>query len=305
MPNPNISTQDWYYHAPSKRVVQPAKPAPAASQIPGIGGLPDELANPEGDDRHFRRKWIRDTDSKYIKLAKGGGRKNLLTFRSPQVKAEEPVPYPRVEWFDHEHPEEEVDESSHEFVVQNEEENKEKKQGYQVLPEWYVHVHDVPADDEIVTGSYRSKRPIMGFDNLSKWQRDSKDAKQNPNNVRLPPLKKIHKVDKRYEELKAAQRIAPQAQGRHARLPKIENEQVDFKHLMSMGYQRDWLQEQKQKTKEEKTEKKKQQEEVEDKREKQHNKAIRKPNNASDSDKPMFKLSKFERIQPRVESFRT
>ncbi|RMX55059.1 hypothetical protein pdam_00007275 [Pocillopora damicornis] len=255
MPNPNISTQDWYYHAPSKRVVQPAKPAPAASQIPGIGGLPDELANPEGDDRHFRRKWIRDTDSKYIKLAKGGGRKNLLTFRSPQVKAEEPVPYPRVEWFDHEHPEEEVDESSHEFVVQNEEENKEKKQGYQVLPEWYVHVHDVPADDEIVTGSYRSKRPIMGFDNLSKWQR--------------------------------------------------ENEQVDFKHLMSMGYQRDWLQEQKQKTKEEKGEKKKQQEEVEDKREKQHNKAIRKPNNASDSDKPMFKLSKFERVQPRVESFRT
>lgn len=120
---------DWYYHAPSKRVVQPAKPAPPASQIPGIGGLPDELANPEGDDRHFRRKWIRDTDSKYIKLAKGGGRKNLLTFRSPQVKAEEPVPYPQVEWFDHEHPEEEVDESSHEFVVQNEEENKEKKQG--------------------------------------------------------------------------------------------------------------------------------------------------------------------------------
>ena len=35
-----------------------------------------------------------------------------------------------------------------------------------------------------------------------------------------------------------------------------ENEQVDFKHLMSMGYQRDWLQEQKQKTKEEKSEKK-------------------------------------------------
>ena len=35
-----------------------------------------------------------------------------------------------------------------------------------------------------------------------------------------------------------------------------ENEQVDFKHLMSMGYQRDWLQEQKQKTEEEKGEKK-------------------------------------------------
>lgn len=101
--------------------------APPASQIPGIGGLPDEQANPEGDDRHFRRKWIRDTDSKYIKLAKGGGRKNLLAFRSPPLKAEEPLPYPRVDWFDHEHlPEDELDESGHD--VQHEEEDTEKKQ---------------------------------------------------------------------------------------------------------------------------------------------------------------------------------
>lgn len=117
-------------------------------------------------------------------------------------------------------------------------------------------------------------------------------------------MKKTHKVDKRYEELKAAQRVAPQGQGRHARLPKIENDQVDFKHLMSMGYQRDWLQEQKEKTKDEKAEKRKQQAELEDKRETQHNKVIRKPH-VSDSDKPMFKLSRFERVQPRVESFRT
>ena len=103
--------------------------APPASQIPGIGGLKDEFANPENDDRHFRRKWIRDTDSKYIKLAKGGGRKNLLVFRSPPAKAEEPVPYPRVDWFDHDHPaDDELDESGH--ALQHEEHQKDPKPGY-------------------------------------------------------------------------------------------------------------------------------------------------------------------------------
>lgn len=119
---------DWYYHAPSKKAVQSPKAVPPASQIPGIGGLPDESAFPEGDDRHFRRKWIRDTDSNYIKLAKGGGRKNLLAFRSPPLKTEEPVPYPRVDWFDHEHPDEdELDESG--YAVQRQEEHTEQKEG--------------------------------------------------------------------------------------------------------------------------------------------------------------------------------
>ena len=120
---------DWYYHAPSKRTTKSPKPVPAASQIPGIGGLKDELANPESDDRHFRRKWIRDTDSKYIKLAKGGGRKNLLTFSSPPAKPEEPVGYPRVDWFDHDHPEDELDESDH-MVHHHKEQHKEPKSGY-------------------------------------------------------------------------------------------------------------------------------------------------------------------------------
>ncbi|XP_078345208.1 uncharacterized protein C7orf57 homolog isoform X2 [Oculina patagonica] len=290
MPNPHISTQDWYYHAPSKKTVQTPKAAPPASQIPGIGGLPDEQAHPEGDDRHFRRKWIRDTDSKYIKLAKGGGRKNLLSFRTPPQKAEEPVAYPRVDWFDHEHPAEDELDEYYDDEAQHMEEHKEHKEGYHVLPEWYVHshVHDVPDEDQFVTGSYRTKRPIMGFDNLSKWQRDAKDTKQNPNNVRLPPLKKTHKTDKRYEELKEAQKNEPQVQRRQARLPKIENQPVNFGHLLSMGYQRDWFEEQRHKVKNERDDKKKQQQEMEEKREIQNRNAMR-----------------FERVQPRVESFRT
>lgn len=49
----------------------------AVSQIPGIGDLdnsPVDLA----EDVHLRRKWIRDTDSSYTKLAKAGGRKGTV-----------------------------------------------------------------------------------------------------------------------------------------------------------------------------------------------------------------------------------
>lgn len=303
MPNPHISTQDWYYHAPIKRTTKSPKAAPPASQIPGIGGLKDEFANPESDERHFRRKWIRDTDSKYIKMAKQGGRKNLLAYRSPPVKPDEPVPYPRVDWFDHDHPEED-DEAGQ--PAQLEEQHKEPaKEGYRVLPDWYVHVHDLPSDDEVVTGAYTRKRPIIGFDNLSNWQREDKDSKGNTSNVRLPPLKRIHKRDKRYEELKQAQKCAPQQ--RQVRLPKIDPEPVNFKHLLSMGYQRDWLNEQDQKSKEKRTERKQQQKEHEEKREEQNRNAIsmRKPKDGSKSDKPLFKLSRFESMQPRVETFRT
>jgi len=218
---------------------------------------------------------------------------------------EEPIPYPRVDWFDHEQPvEDELEESGD--AVQQQEENTEQKEGYRVLPEWYVHVHDVPDEDQYVTASYKMKRPIMGHDNLSKWQRDAKDGREKPNNVRLPPLKKTSKLDKRYEELMEAQKIDRQTQRREVRLPKIDSQPVNFKHLLSMGYQRDWFDEQGQKAKQERAEQKKQQKEMEEKRETQNRNATRKPKlNNSDSDKPIFKLSKFDKVQPRVESFRT
>ena len=61
-------------------------------------------------------------------MAKQGGRKNLLAYRSPPVKPDEPVPYPRVEWFDHDHPEED-DEAGQ--PAQLEEHDKEPaKEGY-------------------------------------------------------------------------------------------------------------------------------------------------------------------------------
>jgi len=44
------------------------------SQIPGLSSDADQQA---GEDNNYStRKWIRDTDSEYVKLAKSGGRKS-------------------------------------------------------------------------------------------------------------------------------------------------------------------------------------------------------------------------------------
>lgn len=95
---------DWYYHAPSKNpTTHEAQEPPPPSQIPGLSNvieLPDEM-----EERRFRRKWIRDTDSKYIQLAKGGGRKNLLSYKDPPEETQLSMGYPRVDWFDHYNPE--------------------------------------------------------------------------------------------------------------------------------------------------------------------------------------------------------
>lgn len=90
--------QAWFYHAPNKKKNTEQQAVPPASQIPGLSVLEDTVEPQLGT-----RNWVRDSDSKYIKLAKGGGRKHLLSFpekKKPQ-SPDGPKPYPRVEWFDH------------------------------------------------------------------------------------------------------------------------------------------------------------------------------------------------------------
>ena len=94
---------DWYCHPANERSKKEVAEVLPASQIPGLSHLPDDSAMEMEDDRAFKRKWIRDTDSKYVRLAKGGGRHDLLTFRDPKPRADEAKLYPRVDWFDHEY----------------------------------------------------------------------------------------------------------------------------------------------------------------------------------------------------------
>ena len=61
----------WFYHAPAKKV-QKEEPvgAPPPSQIPGMWGTDAPLEKEEPREMVFR-----DTDTKYIRMAKMGGRK--------------------------------------------------------------------------------------------------------------------------------------------------------------------------------------------------------------------------------------
>lgn len=62
------------------------------SQIPGINGCQD--GKPPGQNRPY----YKDTDSKYVRLAKQGGRRDLLNYQEFD-QHKEAVAYPRVDWY--------------------------------------------------------------------------------------------------------------------------------------------------------------------------------------------------------------
>ena len=67
---------------------------PPPSQIPGLSDvsqLPPETPN--------GRIWLRESDSNYIRLAKQGGRPDLLVMRAPEPPSDAPVGYPRCDWY--------------------------------------------------------------------------------------------------------------------------------------------------------------------------------------------------------------
>ncbi|KAK3729450.1 hypothetical protein QZH41_009994 [Actinostola sp. cb2023] len=270
MPNPNISTQgkttclhflsDWYYHAPSKSSSnnEPLEPPPA-SQIPGLSNFieePDEM-----EERRFRRKWIRDSDSKYIKLAKGGGRQNLLSYKDPPPEQQAEVRYPRVDWFDHYNPEQA---QGYTQPLPPVEFHKTKKiqprtKPHRVLPEWYVHDQQQDVDekqdlDDHTGQEYmynKNKKTIVSFDNMSAWEREAKNEEADDGKrVKLPP---IH--NKKQMNNKPAKDLLSFPKRMVRATHTIDSNPVNFRHLLSMGYQKDWFEEQNNKYSDEKKKK--------------------------------------------------
>ena len=91
----------WFYHAPAKKKNSEPVVPPPLSQIPGLSNEAYLQAEdlPKG-------RWIRETDSKYVQLAKQGGRPDLLCTVTPEPPSEEPVGYPRPDWYYDETPQE-------------------------------------------------------------------------------------------------------------------------------------------------------------------------------------------------------
>jgi len=291
---PSTSTQDWFYSVPSKRSEAPAKDAPAPSQIPGLSNLPDDPSME--NDRTARRKWIRDTDSKYIKLAKAGGRRDLLKYRDPPEVSSEAVPYPRVDWFDHQAP------------GNDDETDANKDVDCRVLPEWYVHDVEHVAEPEGLRripskvaglpskrGPEEKSRNPISFDKMSCWEREKREDQK------LPSIRRSKgKLSKSQSQLSVPQQSQAQVPLNSVRLPQIQ-EQVDFSKLMSNHYQREWHEEQK---KEREKSRVKRKEEESEKRAKmeilsQPRKGLRAT--GVQEEKPLFKMSRFANVPARVQ----
>ncbi|NP_001123673.1 uncharacterized protein C7orf57 homolog [Xenopus tropicalis] len=226
------ATCEWFYHAPLKQEDMSVSAAvlPPTSQIPGLS----DLAEPHNESfNQSRKKWIKDTDSDYVKLAKQGGRPELLK----QVES-----------------------------------TKKSSSVYNALPEWYTHVSEnSPAEykepplrnipdymvhEELNTSQheqkYEGKRGPFDFDQKSVWQRDSegviKENQEDKKQVKLPDIKTRFKGESRT----LLGKVPPTIKAKGAKLgkkcffppmPVSQNkETVNISKLMSNGYGNDWFQ---------------------------------------------------------------
>lgn len=234
----NGGTQDWFYHAPArKKEGESAVEYPAPSQIP-LGNI---VTEDREEETGMKRGWIRDCDSKYTRLAKMGGRKDLLRFREPRTTPTEAKSYPRVEWFDH--------------VEDDPPENTGPRQIF--LPEYMVHEEHQPEINPETT-EYRAssgptRRPPFSLqDKLTAFQRDGDRVCDKT--VKLPEEQPFQRKPaagskKKEQQLKAAaKQQTVQKRGGSSdsdkRYPTVDmnppQDKASMSKLLSMGYQIDW-----------------------------------------------------------------
>lgn len=117
----NLKDIGWMYHTAAAPRSKAEITVPPTSQIPGLGNMPDSMAEKEAEPR----RGIKETDTPYIVMAKQGGRRDLLRFRENSTADGSPQDYPRCDWF---------------YLEDNllEEDGNEKEDWQSRLPEYMV-----------------------------------------------------------------------------------------------------------------------------------------------------------------------
>nr|XP_032652712.1 uncharacterized protein C7orf57 homolog isoform X3 [Chelonoidis abingdonii] len=215
---------EWYYHVPLKRLEKTMNSEisiPPPSQIPGLSNLGEHH-----NEITFgsRRKWIKDTDSEYVKLAKQGGRPDLLKHFTPSTRKTSPVAYAVPDWYTH-----------HSKPLTDD----ESKAQVSSMPDYMVH-EEFKSDQ--LNGNYETKRGPFDFDMKSIWQRDAED-KENKEKKKV----KLPAINPKYPN-----RIPPSTAnkefhgGNRLYFPPMpgqkNNEPINFSKLISNGYRDDWIQ---------------------------------------------------------------
>ncbi|XP_078056851.1 uncharacterized protein C7orf57 homolog [Mustelus asterias] len=207
--------QDWFYHIPQKptKTDKSQVQLPPTSQIPGLS----KLAEPHKEATFAsRRLWIKDSDSDYVKLAKQGGRADLLKHHSPPPRKSPPVPCSQPEWFVHAPP------SS---------KNKDVPKWY--LPEYMVHEEFVPSPP----------RKLHDPDKTALEKEVEDNEKENKGKLKLPEITDKKQKDKVFTK-KTAQEDNLENKFPSMPLPK-KNEPINFTKLITNGYAEDWIQQRK------------------------------------------------------------
>lgn len=232
------SEQGWFYHAPKTQQAQPKVEAPPASQIPGLSDLaemPQEYPPQRG--------MIKDTDSKYIIMAKQGGRRDLLSMRDPLPK-QEAKGYPKVDWF---------------YLEDNRIEDEAAKTGtdrkYQsMMPEYMVHDVYTPSwqdEQDSNDSAGKSKKAPFAFDSTTVFQREGDHCTDKTQ--KLPEEKRIgYGVRAEKMKNKTIQHTTPKPdrakppssqmeQKKYNAMPAPkDDEKTDMSKVLSFGYGQEW-----------------------------------------------------------------
>ncbi|XP_019396721.1 PREDICTED: uncharacterized protein C7orf57 homolog isoform X2 [Crocodylus porosus] len=212
---------EWYCHVPLKPSEKSEIPLPPKSQIPGLG----DFMEPSSEITFGgRRKWIKDTDSEYVKLAKQGGQPDLLKYYPPTTRKSSPVAYALPDWYIHHTKTPVIDES---------------KTYVSSMPDYMVHEE---FKSEQQNSNYETKQGPFDFDVKSVWQRDAEDKEnKEKKKVKLPAIKP--KYPNRMQNAPTNKEFHEGNRLYFPPMPVQKNgEPVNFSKLISNGYGNDQIQ---------------------------------------------------------------
>ncbi|XP_072139158.1 uncharacterized protein C7orf57 homolog isoform X1 [Mobula birostris] len=211
-----FSDCDWFYHIPRKpnQTDKSQLQLPPTSQIPGLS----DLAEPHKEITFERRRlWIRDTDSDYVKLAKQGGRADLLRHFSPPPRKSPPIPSSQPEWFTHVPP------------------SPTKTKG---VPKWYLPEYMV--HEEFIPSRSDKKSKCRPHDS-DKTTLEKDNEKENEAKVKL----KLPKITDKKQRNKWFTKKTVEGENKFPAMPlPKKNEPVNFTKLIANGYAEELIQQQ-------------------------------------------------------------
>ncbi|KAL8566127.1 hypothetical protein ACOMHN_005103 [Nucella lapillus] len=234
--NQKLKEVGWFYHAPAKKGSHEAVGAPPPSQIPGLGET--ETLEPEEP----REMVFRDTDTKYIRMAKMGGRKDLLTIKPNEMK-KNAVSYPRNDWF---------------YLADNEMEDRANKEQEEVdwqfmLPEYMVHQSRGagPSQGGDLEGGVPMRRAPYATETQSQFSRDGFSMTDKTVKIpevrppgygvrsgKPPPRGPVAKLEKAKPQSSQIQGERPRL--KHQPLPHDTEEATNMNKLLANTYEREW-----------------------------------------------------------------